>query len=168
MQTSACPASEFVDATRQIVEDVIWCTVSTVDTTQSPRSRLMHPVWCWEGDVPVGLVTARTTPIKIRHLEHRPVVSCFYWNPSHHTVAIDATATWLAPAAKLNAWEAIREVPAPVGFDPAMIWPDGPSADDCGILRLDPYRIVTTRAGQPQQLWRRERRSPNNMWPDPR
>ena len=115
----------------------------------------MHPVWWWDGVAPTGLVTARTTPLKQRHLASNPFMTFFYWDPQHDTVAIDADAEWVDAADLANAWEAIKRVPAPVGFDPAMIWPDGPGSADCGMLRLSAHRIVATRAGQPGLMWRR-------------
>ncbi len=155
MRSQRTELASIVDPTREIVESIIWCTASPVDPGGSPRSRLMHPVWFWDDDTPVGLVTARRTPLKLRHLSAHPSMSCFYWDPSHHTVAIDALATWLDRDALAVAWESIASVPPPVGFDPAMIWPDGPTADDCGILRLDPCRIVTTVAAERPMIWSR-------------
>ena len=138
---------------RPIVERVIWCTVTTVGPDHSPRSRLMHPVWRWDGEVPTALVTARPTALKLRHLAANPVVSCFYWDPAHDTVAIDGSAEWLAPAERALAWDQIKSVDPPVGFDPALIWPAGPDSADCAIIRLTARRIVATPAGRPGYLW---------------
>ena len=154
--------------TRLFVERIVWCTVATVDPTDSPRTRLMHPVWFWGEAVPIGLVTARTTALKVRHLEHNPTVSCFYWDPAHDTVAIEATAAWLKTEDRIRAWESIKAIEPPVGFDPAMIWPDGPMTDGCGILRLDPFRILTTPAGQERQLWSRRQPPPQGDWIEPK
>lgn len=153
MPTTAAPRGDVIDIARPIVERIIWCTVTTVAPTGSPRSRLMHPVWFWEDSTPFALVTARPTPIKVRHLAANPTVACFYWDPAHDTVAIDAIAAWLAPDERFEAWKRIAEVPAPVGFDPAIIWPQGPDAEDCGILRFDAHRIVATPAGRPGTRW---------------
>jgi hypothetical protein len=139
---------------RPIVEHVIWCTVTTVGPDGAPRSRLMHPVWWWE-DVPCALVTARPTPLKRRHLEANPRVSCFYWSPAHDTVAVDATARWLDDAERPDAWEAVKAMPTPGGFDPAMIWPGGPASPDCAMLRLTAHRILATPAGRPGVRWQR-------------
>jgi hypothetical protein len=140
---------------RPIVERVVWCTVTTVAPDGAPRSRLMHPVWWWDAEAPYAFVTARQTPIKLRHLAGNPRVACFYWDPQHDTVAIDATARWLEADERADAWERIKSVEPPVGFDPAMIWPDGPSSDGCAFLRFEADRIVATAAGQPGRLWSR-------------
>jgi len=116
----------------------------------------MHPVWWWEdGDAPVALVTARRTPVKVAHLAASPVVSCFYWDPAHDTVAIEADAEWVAPQDVADAWARVAAVPAPVGFDPAIIWPDGPGSPDCNFLRVVAHRVVATPAGRLGLCWRR-------------
>ncbi len=155
MAAARCSLTEIAGPTRRIVESIVWCTVSTVDPTGRPRSRVMHPVWFWDRTIPSGLVAARPTPLRVRHLEATPAVSCCYWDPSHDTVAIDAVASWLDADDRTAAWDAIAAVPPPVGFDPAAIWEDGPTAADCGILRLDPFRIVTTPVGGPAMIWSR-------------
>lgn len=154
MPTSPATLEDVTDMARPIVERIIWCTVTTVGPNLHPRSRLMHPVWWWDGDAPTALVTARPTALKIRHLAANPVVSCFYWDPAHDTVAIDAAAEWLDAAARPLAWDQITRVDAPVGFDPAIIWPGGPESSDCAIIRLTARRIVATPAGRPGHLWR--------------
>jgi len=153
MATAKVPLEQIIGLARPIVERIIWCTATTVGPDNAPRSRLMHPVWWWDGDIPSALVTARPTALKKRHLAAHPVVSCFYWDPAHDTVAIDAAAEWLTPDARAMAWEQIRSVDAPVGFDPALIWPDGPASDDCAIIGLAAHRIVVTPAGRPGYLW---------------
>ena len=154
MSTTLATLDEVLPLARAIVERVIWCTVATVSPDGEPRTRLMHPVWEWDGDAPAAFVTARTTALKRTHLAANRMVSCSYWDPQHDTLVVDALAEWLDPAARRVAWEAIRDVPPPMGFDPAMIWPDGPDADDCGILRFTAHRIVATSAGATGLRWR--------------
>src|ERR1700748_675640 len=98
-------AQATLSAARAIVEDVIWATATTVGPEGAPRSRLVHPVWRWEGNVPLGLVTGRPTTLRVAHIAAHPQMSFFYWSPKHDTVAIDATASWV-PASDLPAvWE---------------------------------------------------------------
>jgi hypothetical protein len=155
MVATRAPLGEVGPLAREIVERIVWATVTTVAADGGPRSRLMHPVWSWSTPTPTALVTARPTPIKRAHLAAGPLVSCFYWDPGHDTVAIDATATWLGRRERIEAWEAIASVAPPVGFDPAMIWPDGPDSPDCGILRFDAHRLLARPAGTGGLLWRR-------------
>lgn len=146
--------SEVTPTARSIVERIIWCTVTTVGVDGEPRSRLMHPVWDWSGPEPVALVTARPTKLKVEHLSDNPRVACFYWDPAHATVAIDGTAEWLALDERAAAWEKVAATPEPVGFDPSMIWPTGPAAEDCRFLRLAARRIIATQPGESAIGWR--------------
>ena len=140
---------------RAIVEATVWATVTTVGPDGRPRSRLMHPVWSWDGPAPTALVVARPTPLKLRHLAANPHVACFYWAEHHDTAALDATARWLAEEERRAAWEAVAATPPPVGFDPALIWPDGPSSPDFAVLSLTAHRVVARRAGAAAAIWRR-------------
>jgi len=45
-----------------------------------------------------------------------------------------------------------------MGYDPAPIWPDGPTGDDFAALRLDPWRIQAKSAAamataEPYVVW---------------
>lgn len=160
MPTAPRPYVEVTKLARPVMERIIWCTVTTVSPDGVPRSRLMHPVWFWDGDAPYALVTTRPTPIKVRHLEAYSGVSCFYWDPSHDTVAVDATAAWLEPSKRQDAWRQIADVEPPVGFNPTIIWPEGPESDDCAFLRFDAHRIVATPAGKPGLRWSQSNQHP--------
>jgi hypothetical protein len=59
----------------------------------------------------------------------------------HDVAYFDCHASWAASEERHHAWEAFRSLPAPAGFDPATIWPDGPDAPGAAVLRLDPYRV---------------------------
>ena len=45
-------------------------------------------------------------------------------------------------------WEAFLAAPEPVRYDPANIWPEGPTAETFAVLRFAPYRIQSARAEQ--------------------
>lgn len=155
MPSRRAELTETCELARLTVERIVWATVATAGTDGAPRTRIMHPVWFWEGEVPRALVSARRTPVKVAHLEHNPAISCFYWDPAHDTVAIEGTARWVEPGDVTDAWEAVAAVPPPVGFDPAMIWPEGPSDPGCGFLEVVASRILATPAGQEGLLWSR-------------
>ena len=140
---------------RDIVEATVWATVTTVDAAGRPRSRLMHPVWSWDGPEPTALVVARRTPLKVRHLAANPHVTCFYWAEHHHTTALDATARWVADDELADVWAQVAATPPPVGFDPALIWPDGPTSPGYAALALTAHRVVARRAGGAPLVWRR-------------
>lgn len=151
--TPRAPLTDVAPSARSIIERVVWAAVATVGPDGRPRTRLMHPVWFWDAGTPFALVSARPTPLKIAHLTVQPAVSCHYWDPGHDTVAVDASASWVPDAERRWAWEQIAAVPAPVGFDPAIIWPDGSSAPDCAFIRLIAHRILARPAGSDGRLW---------------
>lgn len=99
-------------------------------------------------------MSARLTPVKLAHIRAQPKVSCFYWDPTHDTVAIDADAEWIAAADRADAWAKIASIAEPVGFDPAIIWPDGPDSVDCRFLRLTAHRVIAASAGGSRLDWR--------------
>jgi hypothetical protein len=153
-------AEEYVAVAHRIV----WCTVATVDRRNRPRSRVMHPVWELTPDGGLhALVSARPTPLKRAHIAHSPFVSCSYWDPQHDVAVAECRAEWVPD--RRAAWERVAGVPAPVGFDPAMIWPDGPDSPDCAFLRLTPWRLSVNSAarmaaGEPPLTWPARPESP--------
>ena len=140
MQTLAEVAPAFVEMAHRIV----WCSASTVDKKGRPRSRVLHPIWDWDGARLTGWIATAPTPTKRAHLAQTPHVSCNYWAPSQDTcvadcraafVSDDETRTWL--------WNHFKNAPAPVGYDPAIIppWSGGPTSPTFAALRLDPIRL---------------------------
>lgn len=149
------PADEIARITRPIVERIVFATVATVSPTGRIRTRVMHPVWFWDGATPEALVSARRTPLKVAHIGSRSEVSCSYWDPAHETVTIEAMASWVDEDAIADAWRRVASVDPPVGFDPAIIWPDGPAGGDCGFLHLRAHRIRVTSGGLEPRRWAR-------------
>jgi len=140
-----------------IVSEIVWATATTVGPDDRPRSRVVHPVLEWTPE-PRGWITSRPTPIKRRHLAAHPYVSLSYWSPAQDCVYLDCDATWLDPVEHDEVWERIRATPPPIGFDPATIWPDGPSSPDFAVIRLRPVRVrvvlaAAMAAGEPAPMW---------------
>jgi hypothetical protein len=146
--------TETLSVAKTIVEHIIWATATTVSASGTPRSRLVHPVWYWDGDVPVGYVTSRPTPLRVTHIAAQPKMSFFYWSPKHDTVAIDASAHWLPAHELLDVWNKIAATPTPVGFDPHVIWPDGPTSHDYAVLRVEAYRVMVRQGLDKLEPWR--------------
>src|SRR6266849_9194235 len=78
-----------------VTDEIIWCTVATVDRRQRPRSRVMHVAWEVEDGRPVGRITTRRTPLLTAHLARNDFVSCSYWTPEHRVVYADCQASWV-------------------------------------------------------------------------
>lgn len=71
----------------------------------------------------------------------------------------DCAAAWVPEDELEDAWRRLAEPQAPMGYDPATIWKDGPHGADFAVLRLDPWRIVVrsaqeVAAKQPYRSWR--------------
>jgi hypothetical protein len=163
------PPSEVVDAFVAIAHRIVWCTVATVDRRGRPRSRVLHPLWERGDEGLTGWITTRPTPLKRAHLERSPFVSCSYWDPAHDTAVAECRATWVHEESdRGRVWRLFEAAPAPLGHDPASIWPGGPGSPDAGVLRLEPWRLralpaAALMAGEPGLSWRRPAGSPKGL-----
>jgi len=128
----------------QMAHRIVWCTVATVDAKGRPRTRILHPIWEWDGTALVGWIATGPDSPKAAHLTSTPLVSLTYWDPSHDTCTADAEASWHNDdETKAWLWDRYKNAPAPVGYDPAIIpaWSPGPTSASFGALRLDPTAI---------------------------
>lgn len=133
-------ASPFVDMAHRIV----WCTVATLDASGRPRTRILHPIWEWDGESLTGWIATAPTPVKVAGLEATPNLSLTYWDETQDTCTADCRAEWIFDDADRQAlWARFVDGPEPVGYDPAMIppWADGPLSPAFAGLRLEPYRL---------------------------
>ena len=158
MATLQQTAPAFVEMAHRIV----WCSVATVDTTGKPRSRVLHPIWQWDGERLVGWIGTGPTPIKRAHLANNPYVSLNYWTESQDTCSAECRATWhFDDETRIDIWNRLLNAPPPLGFDPSLIpnW-TSPTCDAFAVLRLDPFRLrvlpgsLTRGEGGDLLLWR--------------
>ena len=139
MATLADVAPKFVEMAHQIV----WCTAATVDAQGRPRSRVLHPIWEWDGSNLVGWIATAKTPMKAAHIAASANVSCNYWTPTQDTCVAECAASWVEEQdTKTRIWDLFVNGPEPVGYDPSMIpgWEDATSPG-FDPLRLDPWRL---------------------------
>ena len=132
-------APAFVDVAHRIV----WATVATVAASGEPRTRVLHPIWEFDGEHLVGWIATGPHSPKARDLAHEPRVSLTYWDPAQDIATAECVTVWEDDIeAKRIGWQRFVDGPAPVGYDPAIIpgW-DGPDSAAFGILRLEPYRL---------------------------
>ncbi len=132
-------APKFIEMAHQI----IWCTAATVDTKGRPRSRVLHPIWEWDGETLTGWIATGRTPLKAAHLDANPFVSCNYWSPNQDTCVAECHAAWVTDAeTKHRVWDLFANGPEPVGYDPASI-PIWENADSPGFdpLKLEPWYL---------------------------
>ena len=127
----------------EMAHQIVWATVSTVDSNGRPRSRILHPIWQWDGQALVGWIATSPTPVKRAHLEHSPYVSVNYWTPNHDTCVAECRASWiLDDEGRKMVWDTFLNGPKPVGYDPTLIpaW-TSPTVDAFAGLKLEPWRL---------------------------
>ena len=132
-------APAFVETAHRIV----WCTVATLDREGLPRTRILHPIWEWDGQKLTGWIATGKTPVKVAGLEATPNISLTYWDAQQDTCTADCEAEWIDDGERETLWTRFVEGPEPVGYDPATIppWADGPLSPTFSGLRLTPYRL---------------------------
>ena len=122
---------------------IVWCNAATVDVEGRPRSRVLHPIWEWDGDQLKGWICSSPTPTKRQHLQAQPYLSLNYWSPDQDTCVAECRARWaFDQETKHEVWEKFKSAPEPVGYDPAVIpaWTSSRS-DNFAILTLEPWRL---------------------------
>ena len=135
--------AEVAPAFVEMAHRIVWCTAATVDARGRPRSRVLHPIWEWDGSRLVGWVGTSPTALKRAHLEHSPFASLSYWAPSQDTCTAECRADWAFDhGTRRRIWELFASTPEPLGYDPAMIpvW-DRPDSESFAALRLEPWRL---------------------------
>lgn len=137
------PLAETAPAFVEIAHRIVWATVATVDDHERPRSRVLHPLWQWDGQHLVGWIATGPTPVKTAHLDHSPFVSVNYWDQQQDTATAECRAIWHNDDDTCTRiWGMFANAPEPVGYDPAMIpvWND-PTQPEFAVLRLEPWRL---------------------------
>lgn len=123
---------------------IVWATVATVDADGRPRTRILHPIWEWDGTDLFGWVATVPSPVKREHLAVHPEVSVSYWTTNQDTCSAECLVEWyFDDDTRTAVWDRFATAPAPVGYDPAIIpmWRDGPTSEQFAVLRLAPYRL---------------------------
>ncbi len=117
---------------------IVWCSVATVDRAGRPRTRILHPIW----ERSTGWIATGRETLKTKHLALNPYVSCSYWDQQHQQIYADCKAEWVDDhAEKLRIWDLYKNTPPPLGYDPGIIWQNGPDDAGYGLLKLTPWRI---------------------------
>lgn len=128
----------------ELAHSIVWASVATVDPNGRPRTRILHPIWVWDGTDLLGWIATVPSPLKRRHLAAHPEVSVSYWTTTHDTCSAECLVEWyLDDETRKAVWDRFAEAPEPVGYDPRIIpmWRGGPTSDQFAVLRLAPYRL---------------------------
>ena len=139
MTDLATAAPAFVETAHRIV----WCTVATVDTMGKPTTRVLHPIWEWNGTSLTGWILTSPQSLKAKHLAVNPDISLTYWAPTQDVATAECATEWTNDAASRRAgWDRFANGPAPVGYNPTLIpaW-TSPEVETFGVLRLRPTAL---------------------------
>ncbi len=147
--------SEIEDEFMARVAKIVWATVTTIDTKDRPRARLLHPIW--EGST--GWIATGRNSHKAKHIDHSPWVSLSYWDPDHKQIFAECKAQWIDDMdEKKRLWKLFADTPEPLGYDLGLFWKEV-SDPTYGLLKLTPWRIELSALsdmmeGKPPQVWR--------------
>jgi hypothetical protein len=133
-------APSFVD----MAHSIVWASVTTVDRDGRPRSRILHPIWEWDGTDLIGWVATVPSPVKRAHLHAHPEVAVSYWTINQDTCSAECAAQlYTDDDTRKSVWDKFANGPEPVGYDPFIIpmWSEGPTSEQFAALRLSPYRL---------------------------
>lgn len=122
---------------------IVWATAATVDPAGRPATRVLHPIWSFEGGELTGWIATSPLSPKAAHLASTPALSLTYWDATHDTCTADCEATWDGSEAGRRAlWERFASAPQPLGYDPRIIpgWTE-PTSPGFGCLVLRPHRL---------------------------
>lgn len=136
--------SQVAPAFVEMAHGIVWATVATVDAGGRPRSRILHPIWQWDGRRLVGWIATSPSPVKRAHLAAHPYASVNYWQPSHDTCVAECRATLqMDDETRIDVWNLFAGGPEPVGYDPNIVpsWRGGPTSENFAAIRLEPWRL---------------------------
>jgi hypothetical protein len=128
----------------EMAHSIVWASVATVDENARPRTRILHPIWEWDGTDLFGWIATVPSPVKRAHLAVHPEISASYWTTTHDTCSAECLVEWyLDDETRTAVWKKFANGPASVGYDPSIVpeWTGGPLSDQFAALRLSPYRL---------------------------
>jgi hypothetical protein len=140
--------SELEDDFLRITTATGYCVLTTVDERGRPRGRVLNPVFVAVDGRPRGYALTGRTPLKTRHIDANPHVSCAFWSPSHDTVFADCVASWVEDEAEKQHVFGLFAREPPDGWGAAGVAGWGEERWRSPIftpLRLEPWRVQVMR-----------------------
>jgi hypothetical protein len=135
--------SEIAPAFLEMAHRIVWCSAATVDAHGRSRSRILHPLWQWDGSLLVGWIATSPTQTKRAHLTASPYMSLNYWSPSQDTCVAECRAQWAFDNdTRTMVWNLFLNAPEPVGYNPKIVpaW-ESATCDAFAVLRVEPWRL---------------------------
>jgi hypothetical protein len=137
------PSDQIAPAFVAMAHRIVWSVAATTGSSGQPATRVLHPIWEWDGTSLSGWIATSPQSPKARDLASNPSMSITYWDATHDTCTADCDTAWEdSPEERAAGWDRFKQAPAPVGYDPAIIpgWTD-PQVPAFGILRLTPRHL---------------------------
>src|SRR5262249_7232595 len=119
---------------------IVWATVATVRPDGAPSTRILHPVWEWDGTELKGWIATSPLSPKADDLARQPAISLTYWDAQHDTATARCHTVWeTTEQERIDGWNRFANAPSPVGYDPSIVpaW-TSPTSPAFGMLRLVP------------------------------
>ncbi len=87
----------------EMAHRIVWCTVATVGGDGRPRTRVLHPIWEWDGDRLTGWIATTPQSPKADDLAGTPFVSLTYWDATQDTCTADCAVAWDSTSSRNSA-----------------------------------------------------------------
>ncbi|GAA5052634.1 pyridoxamine 5'-phosphate oxidase family protein [Streptomyces sp. SID10815] len=148
--------SDIESAFVSYIQDIVYCTMITVDKNGRPRARVLLPVWETVDGRPVGWIAAYKTPVKAAHLANNPHTTYAYWNPRQNAVFVDSVSSWVDDEeTKKYAWDLYAKgSPHGVGYNPRNFWRLGPGDPEYHVIKIEPWRVQVLRGSDlSSRIW---------------
>ena len=78
----------------EMAHSIVWASATTVDANSRPRSRILHPIWEWDGIDLFGWIATVPSPVKKAHLAVHPEIALSYWTTTHDTCSAECLVEW--------------------------------------------------------------------------
>ncbi|MEM9952210.1 MAG: pyridoxamine 5'-phosphate oxidase family protein [Chloroflexota bacterium] len=134
----------------QRVHDDVWCSMTTINRANRPRSRVLHPIW--EGQI--GWIATGRYSHKSKHLAENPYVSLTYMKDPLNPVYVDCKTEWIDDMTeKQRIWDLFSNTPPPLGYNLAQFF-GSVDSEGYGLLKLMPWRIeLYSLMTQDNKIW---------------
>ena len=140
------PLAEVAPAFVEMAHRIVWCTTATTGADGRPHTRVLHPIWEWDGTTLTGWIATSPLSPKARDLARVPAVALTYWAPTHDTCTAECDAEFEdGPAERQAGWDRFANGPAPVGYDPRD-HPDVAGPAGRGVRHPAPHAAVAPAA----------------------
>src|SRR5262249_33617659 len=96
-----------------VAHRIVRATGATVTPNGQPSTRILHPVWEWDGKQLVGWIATSPSSPKAADLAAHPMLSLTYWDPSHDTATARCHAMWeMTDEERVEGWNRFKNAPA--------------------------------------------------------